>query len=357
MFNRSSPVREPAGVVSDPRRLRALADYQILDTEREPAFDGIVELARGVCGVPVALVGFIDSARQWFKAEAGLGVREAPLDDSPRQDALLEADVLVIGDTREDARISSNPLLRAAGRSLRFYAGALLKSGPYPLGMLCVLDEFPRALGPGQLEALALMRDQVAHLLDFRRHHLVQHRIVRELDEARNELQRQVHLDPLTGLLNRRALESRLRFELESLSDDEPPGAVLMLDLNGFKRVNDTYGHLRGDRVLKQVAGLLRKATRARDVLGRWGGDEFLLLLPATDLGQARDVAERISQGLDREFAAGRTGGVISASIGITALAGFRSISDVIHTVDTAMYQAKRSEGEGPRIRVAVQPS
>ena len=357
MPNRPPSNHEPGDVVGDPSRMQALADCQILDTEPEAAFDGIVKLAAAVCAAPVALLVFVDHERQWFKAETGLGVREAPLDASAHRHALLEADLLMIDDTRNDPRISANPLLRLAGRSLRSYAGALLKSGPYPLGMLCVLDKRPRAFGSGPLEALALMRDQVAHLLELRRSHLAQHRIVRALDEARNELQRQVHRDPLTGLLNRRALESRLQLALESMPAEAPCGAVLMLDLNEFKQINDTYGHLCGDRVLKRVAELLREATRARDVIGRWGGDEFLLLLPSTDLQQALDVAERISYALARDFSVGHAGGRISASIGIVPMTGFQSVAGLVHTVDTAMYEAKRSGGGGPRIKLTVRPA
>jgi diguanylate cyclase (GGDEF)-like protein len=337
-------------IVDDHARLQALASYHILDTDYEAAFNGIVKLAATVCQTPIAVINFIDQDRQWFKAEIGLGVRETPLDTSICRHAILEHDLMVINDTLTDPRTQTNPLACAPENALRFYAGALLKSGGHALGTLCVLDHTPRNLSQQQLNALCLMRDQVMHLLELRRHHVAQRRIVQELDESRNELQRQAHIDPLTGLLNRRAFESRLQFELQSPPTGLPPGAVLMIDLDDFKAVNDTFGHLHGDQTLKHIAQLLRKATRASDVLARWGGDEFLVLLPATDGQQALEIAQRISRALLDGFD-DTTGGLrISASIGITPTFGYESVSDVIHAVDTAMYQAKRNGVPGCRI-------
>ncbi len=152
-------------------RLKALRATGILDTDREPAFDDIVELAASLCETPVAVVNLIDAERQWFKAEVGLGVRETPLETSFCRHALLEADRLVVPDAREDARFACNPLVTAEG-GFRFYAGVLLKSDDgAPLGTLCVLDVVPRPEGltPVQLRALEVMANQVMTLLDLRR--------------------------------------------------------------------------------------------------------------------------------------------------------------------------------------------
>ncbi|WP_218650187.1 sensor histidine kinase [Brevundimonas sp. P7753] len=152
-------------------RLKALRATGILDTDREPAFDDIVELAASLCETPVAVVNLIDAERQWFKAEVGLGVRETPLETSFCRHALLEADRLVVPDARKDARFACNPLVTAEG-GFRFYAGVLLKSEDgAPLGTLCVLDVVPRPEGltPVQLRALEVMASQVMTLLDLRR--------------------------------------------------------------------------------------------------------------------------------------------------------------------------------------------
>ena len=121
-------------------RLRALYSYDILDTDREKDFDDIVKLAAAVCGTAISVVNLIDSDRQWFKAETGLGVRETPLATSICSHIILEDEFVEIRDTLEDLRMADNPL--CCGESgLRFYAGALLMTEQgLPLGTLCVLE-------------------------------------------------------------------------------------------------------------------------------------------------------------------------------------------------------------------------
>ena len=336
-------------------RLEKLAGYHILDTAYEDAFDGIVKMASLVFETPIAVINFVDANRQWFKAEIGLGIRETPLDISICRHAILEQELLVINDTLFDPRTAGNPLVNSAERSLRFYAGALLKSGEHPLGTLCVLDHKPREFSPTQLDCLMLMRDQVMHLLDFRRHHHAQRQLLQELDQAHDELSRLSLVDPLTGLLNRRAIEQRLRIECDAQLHGESGGAVLMIDLDNFKHVNDNHGHLGGDSVLQKVGKLLQRATRGSDVLGRWGGDEFLVLLPHADAGQARDVATRILDTLASGMASQPECRQLGASIGICALRDYPSVSAVLQAADAAMYQAKRSVNPGYKISIAPQ--
>jgi diguanylate cyclase (GGDEF)-like protein len=348
-----TPLATPPGhcTLDDQNRIQALLDYKILDSDYEAAFDGIVKLASTLCHAPIAVINFVDQNRQWFKAETGLGVRETPLDISICRHAILEQDLLVINDTLRDPRTACNPLVNSAEKNLRFYAGALLKSGPYALGTLCVLDHEPRTLAPWQLDALRLLRDQVMHLMDLRRYSLTQRSVVQELDQARNELQRQAHIDALTGLLNRRAFENRLLFELQMPAGARTAGSLLMLDLDDFKSVNDGSGHLYGDHVLKQVAKALGKATRTTDVLGRWGGDEFLALLPGTDASSAREIAQRILDALRSELKSAELPAGLGASIGITSTAFYGSISEIIQAVDAAMYDAKRSGERNGQIK------
>lgn len=349
----SLPAHETGCAINDPERLQTLADYQILDTGYETAFDNIVKLAALVCNAPIAVINFVEESRQWFKAEQGLGVRETPLDISICRHAIFEQDLMVINDTLEDPRTASNPLANAADKSLRFYAGALLKAGPHALGTLCVLDYQPRTLNEQQLQALKLLREQVMHLLELRRYHMNQRRLVKELDESRNELQRQAHIDPLTGLLNRRAIENRLTFELEAPLDPQAPGAVLMLDLNDFKGINDQHGHLCGDQVLKKTATLMRNTLRVDDIIGRWGGDEFLVVLPSTTLEQAQEISLRIAQTLHEDYPPDTACTRVGVSIGVVGMDRFRTLKGLVHAADTAMYQAKRTTGSPWKIALA----
>ncbi len=152
-------------------RLAALHSYDILDSEREPAFDDITALVARLCDAPIAVVNLIDAERQWFKSEVGLGVRETPLETSFCRHALFEQDRLVVPDATRDPRFACNPLVTAPD-GLKFYAGVLLKDeGGLPLGTLCVLDTRPRPEGltPVQSEALEVMARQVMNLMNLRK--------------------------------------------------------------------------------------------------------------------------------------------------------------------------------------------
>lgn len=156
---------------SEDERVAALDRYDILDTPTEPIFDDIARLASEALGAPIAVVNLIAAARQWFKAEIGIGARELPLEVSICAHALLEEDMMVIPDTRLDPRVDCNPLV-AAEDGLRFYAGALLKTPDgLPIGTLCVLDRQPRPEGitPFQRLTLEVLARQVMTQLELRR--------------------------------------------------------------------------------------------------------------------------------------------------------------------------------------------
>lgn len=152
-------------------RVSALRRYDILDAPPDVAFDDFVEIAAHVCGTPIAVVNFIDEARQWFAAEIGLGVRETPLDISICSHAILQPGVFVVPDLRLDPRFDSNPLVTGEPR-LRFYGGALLETQEgLPIGTMCVLDYEPRPAGLTERQTftlLALAR-QVMAKLELRR--------------------------------------------------------------------------------------------------------------------------------------------------------------------------------------------
>ena len=142
-------------------RLAALRRYGILDTPPEEAFDGITRLLAHVCRAPVAVINFVDEARQWFKSEIGLGVRETPLDISFCAHAILRPGLFIVPDTTKDDRFACNPLV-TSDPHLRFYAGALLEtSDGLALGTVCVLDTVPRDLDGPQKDALRTVARQV----------------------------------------------------------------------------------------------------------------------------------------------------------------------------------------------------
>jgi signal transduction histidine kinase len=153
---------------NDQERIHALHRFNILDTPKEEDYDAITRLAASICGAPISVINLIDLDRQWFKSEVGLGVRETPLATSLCAHAILEQEILVIPDTREDCRFSDNPLV-TSNPGLRAYAGALLKTEDgFALGTLCVLDYKPRQWTQTEIDAIRVLARQVMTQLEFR---------------------------------------------------------------------------------------------------------------------------------------------------------------------------------------------
>src|SRR6266849_5686267 len=154
-------------------RLENLRSYAILDTPPEQAFDDLTRLAAYICGTPIALIGFIDLDRQWFKSRIGWDVPEVPRDMSFCTHAILQPDVLVISDTLKNKRFGASPLATHGG--IRFYADApLISAEGYALGTLCVMDSVPRELTEGQTDALRKLARQVMTQLKSRRRSISQ---------------------------------------------------------------------------------------------------------------------------------------------------------------------------------------
>ncbi len=164
--------------------------------------------------------------------------------------------------------------------------------------------------------------------------------------------------DPLTGLYNRRYLEQRLAGEIARAQRHRQSLSFLFLDADHFKRVNDTYGHDAGDRVLVHLGEYLKRMLRTSDIAVRYGGEEFAMVLPQTELASARDLAERIRRGVAAHPARLDSGEAIhvTLSIGVSGTGNYWNDSpealatELVHLADEAVYAAK----EGGRNRVAL---
>ncbi len=155
--------------------------------------------------------------------------------------------------------------------------------------------------------------------------------------------------DPLTNLLNRRAIENRLESEWQRARRYGLPLSLLMIDLDGFKRVNDLGGHAAGDRVLRAVATAIRSTLRGSDYGARWGGDEFMILAPHTTRNAAVQLAERVSRRIGQHRWNDRL--ATTASIGVVTLerGEFEDIepSHLVDEADRALYAAKDTSRSG----------
>jgi diguanylate cyclase (GGDEF)-like protein len=171
----------------------------------------------------------------------------------------------------------------------------------------------------------------------------------RELLQTREALREQATHDGLTMLFNRTAIIEVLRHEIARAERESEPLAVLMIDLDRFKDINDTYGHLDGDTVLREAARRMKSSGRCYDSIGRYGGEEFLIVLPGCDAVDARAQAERVRESLaEAPVATGRAMLHVTCSIGVscadTSYAPYADADSLIREADKALYQAK-SEG------------
>jgi diguanylate cyclase (GGDEF)-like protein len=169
---------------------------------------------------------------------------------------------------------------------------------------------------------------------------------ITERKQLEVELKRQAHLDYLTGLPNRRSFMDQGEVELSRTQRFDNTLAILMLDIDHFKQINDAYGHQAGDLVLKTLAMIFQKVLRSVDIIGRMGGEEFAVILPETEIEKATEVAERLRKIISAEEVALPADLKIqfTVSIGIAALTDKNTNIDMLlNEADKALYRAKET--------------
>ena len=170
--------------------------------------------------------------------------------------------------------------------------------------------------------------------------------LLARIERHREQMATQSNLDQLTGLLNRRGLEDRAALLFGDVCTQEHPLSVLFADLDGFKGINDTLGHHVGDTVLQKVAGLINASIRDGDVAARYGGDEFVIIMPDTDIRHATLVAERLQAAVGQWARSGEVNLSLSIGLGAAPEHG-QELGVLLERVDGAMYQSKQSFGRG----------
>src|ERR1700744_5750994 len=146
---------------NEKQRLEALQRLELLDTDPEPEFDELVNLAAAICGTPISLVTLLDERRQWFKAAIGMDIAETPREIAFCSHAIRQPDMFLVADAAVDPRFADNPLV-TGDPHIRFYAGVPISSPDgFALGTLCVIDNKPRQLTQLQMDMLTMLARQV----------------------------------------------------------------------------------------------------------------------------------------------------------------------------------------------------
>ncbi|MCC5857779.1 MAG: diguanylate cyclase [Ectothiorhodospiraceae bacterium] len=224
-----------------------------------------------------------------------------------------------------------------------------------PWGFLVCHGDQPRYLSPLRRQLLQMLAQTAAQhyrLLHERRAYL---RARKELATRNARLKRLAHTDPVTLVANRHRMEQLLEQEVQAAVRDRQPCSLLLLDIDRFKQVNDRHGHEVGDQVLRRMAREIQQRLRSSDLLGRWGGEEFLVIAPDCTLAQARWLARRLCRDIAmREVA---PVGRVTLSIGVTSVLPDDTPQRLVRRADLAMYRAKHagracvrvvSKGPGP---------
>lgn len=184
---------------------------------------------------------------------------------------------------------------------------------------------------------------EVSHVIEYIRDITVRKKSDDEKKDLIKKLERLSRSDSLTGLLNKRALLDRLEYEVERARRYKADLSIIICDLDHFKEINDTHGHSAGDRVLQLFAEMLNSSVRKADILGRLGGDEFLLIFPQTHTSGAKDFAERLRKTVEKT-SFGKDLPALTISLGLAGYAGpGDDHQDLLKRADMALYASKRA--------------
>jgi diguanylate cyclase len=197
------------------------------------------------------------------------------------------------------------------------------------------------------LELLTLVRDLKRQNESFLKKVESQQKVINELKSKLETVEAEANLDPLTDLFNRRSLERALEEFFTLCKQSKMFFSLALIDLDDFKYVNDNYGHHVGDLVLAKVAKVLRTSMRAKDIVGRWGGDEFIAIMPNTDIESAKKIIERIKSQIEKvEILAEGKRFKVSISTGVAQFGeNLQSWLDMIKEADRLMYMDKKKKG------------
>jgi len=321
-----------------------IAEIHMMEAFRTPIedrFERITRLGKKVLQAPVVGITAVSDGMQWFKSVTGWNVCEQPLEDSLCVRVVEKRELVIVPDLKADPDYADHRLVTGAPK-FRFYAGVpLLNMKNDVVGTLCAMDVKPGDGGEAVQQSLLDLADLAQREMMTGVLHNAQASLVSKLSVAR----RQALLDPLTRTWNRRGGLLLIEQALDSARQDKRSVAVLAVDLDDFKHINDTHGHAAGDAALRMVARELLSCVRNNDGVCRFGGDEFFVVISGVSKADIDGIAVRLSQRIRERQIRTRSGETfdVSISIGSHWLApdDRSSPDEILAGADRALYDNK----------------
>ena len=318
------------------RAILTVAQVVVSSLELDEVLQNILCSAMGIMDMPAGSIALYEEASRILTLHAHEGLSPAFTSRDRWQvkkggltHRILEAGEPLVVEDASEAAFFNNPL--ALDEGIRCLIAVPLQIQKKIVGILYLNDFVPRRFSKGRLQLLSILGSFATMSIDNARLH-----------------QRTVHMastDGLTGLYNHRQFKKMLKEEISRSKRYGKPLSLIMLDVDDFKKFNDTYGHPAGDKVLTIVAGILRDLSRESDLAFRYGGEEFVVVLPETAIDEALVAAERIRRVIETDSVPDLNGAVKS---GVTVSAGVASCprdgdsaEDLLKTVDDLLFQAK----------------
>lgn len=335
-------------------RLESLRRMLTLGGPGEHDYQRVTRLALKLFDVPIAYVSVLDGHNQYLMSPLGLAPMAVPCEESLCQHVLEAKARIVCPDTTLDPRFSQAATVKGAPH-IRFYVGQPIRNAEgHVIGALCIADSQPRTLSDEQ----AILLEDLAYLLESTialRYLSFSHE--KALVFA-SSMGLEAMTDDLTGVFNRRGIIDMANHAYARCLHEHRSFSLALIDLDHFKAVNDQFGHLVGDAALKEAARRIQRSLRGGDIVGRWGGEEFLVILPGSSPAVLQDVGNKLVQTISGPFTEQGVEVQLSASAGLVGMGSPHVVFDEViwlEAADQALYMAKE-RGRSQAVVYACEP-
>ncbi len=318
-------------------RIFMISERMIVFDGMEDVFEHIVKTAVALTQAEAATIRVFDIDSGTLDIVSGYGVTEGFLSQPPIRvgegitgNVVLHRKAFSTTDVRQEPQCKNTEL--AALEGIRAVISVPMNTKNSCIGCITVYRKNSDVFSDHEMMLLSIFSAEAVQAVE-------KSRLIKELQEQATQ-------DPLTGLWNKKAFQQKLVVEIDRCRRHSQELALIFIDLDGFKQFNDTYGHLMGDKLLHDFTKIMRSHCRKIDILGRFGGDEFVIIAPQTNETGAIHVAEKLRQfTVEHEFVTGDPNkpASLSCSIGIAMLTENSDATSLMQSADHALYLSKEA--------------